>query len=326
MAEISTDPKVDTKIDSQHASSGGVTSRGRGAMLRWFMLLFLVFAVVGVYALLQRRTEHQVLAEQTERMAVPFVSIIHATRIEGESAMVLPGTLKAYVESPIYARTNGYLKKWYKDIGSHVNKGDLLAEIDTPEVDQQLAQMRADLTTAQANLGLAGTTTTRYQELLKSDSVSKQDADNASGNYAARQAMVQSAEANVKRLEEMESFKRVYAPFSGVITQRNVDSGNLINAGNGGSSTKEMFDLSQIDPMRVFVSVPQSYGPSIRTGLKACLTLSEIPGRTFCGSVARTANAIDPGTRTLLTEVDVPNSAGVLLPGAYAQVQFDAKL
>jgi RND family efflux transporter MFP subunit len=322
MAEISTDPK----IDSRDAMGDRVTSRSSGAMLRWFLVLFLVFLVLGVYVLLQRRTEHQVLAEQTERMAVPFVSVIHATRIEGESAMVLPGTLKANVESPLYARTNGYLKKWYRDIGSHVNKGDLLAEIDTPEIDQQLAQARADLTTAQANLGLAGTTTTRYQELLKSDSVSKQDADNASGNYAARQAMVQSAEANVKRLEELESFKRVYAPFSGVITQRNVDSGNLINAGNGGNANKEMFDLAQIDPLRVFVSVPQSFGPSIHLGMKACLELTEFSGRSFCGQVARTANAIDPGTRTLLTEVDVPNPSGTLLPGSYAQVNFNVKM
>lgn len=322
MPEISTEPVN----DSGQVTSGPAKGRGRGAMLRWFIVLFLVFVVLGLYALLQRRTEHQVLAEQTERMAVPFVSVIHATRIEGESAMVLPGTLKAYVESPLYARTNGYLKKWYKDIGSHVNKGDLLAEIDTPEIDQQLAQMRADLTTAQANLGLAGTTTTRYQELLKSDSVSKQDADNASGNYAARQAMVLSAEANVKRLEELESFKRVYAPFSGVITQRNVDAGNLINAGNGGSATKEMFDLAQIDPLRVFVSVPQSFAPSIRVGMKACLELTEFSGRNFCGQVARTANAIDPSTRTLLTEVDVPNPSGTLLPGSYAQVNFNVKL
>src|ERR1700676_5272928 len=322
MAEISTDPK----IDSRDAMGDRATSRSGGAMLRWFLVLFLVFLVLGIYVLLQRRTEHQVLAEQTERMAVPFVSVIHATRIEGESAMVLPGTLKANVESPLYARTNGYLKKWYRDIGSHVNKGDLLAEIDTPEIDQQLAQARADLTTAQANLGLAGTTTTRYQELLKSDSVSKQDADNASGNYAARQAMVQSAEANVKRLEELESFKRVYATFSGVITQRNVDSGNLINAGNGGNSNKEMFDLAQIDPLRVFVSVPQSFGPSIHLGMKACLELTEFSGRSFCGQVARTANAIDPGTRTLLTEVDVPNPSGTLLPGSYAQVNFNVKM
>jgi len=326
MVEISTEPKTDPKFDPTRATSDTVTSRGRGAMLRWFIVLFLVFVVLGAYALLQRRTEHQVLAEQTERLAVPFVSIIHATRIEGESAMVLPGTLKAYAESPIYARTNGYLKKWYRDIGSHVNKGDLLAEIDTPEIDQQLAQARADLTIAQANLGLAGTTTARYQDLLKSDSVSKQDADNASGNYAARQAMVLSAEANVKRLEEMESFKRVYAPFSGVITQRNVDSGNLINAGNGGTANKEMFDLAQIDPLRVFVSVPQSFGPSIHLGMKACLELSEFSGRSFCGQVARTANAIDPGTRTLLTEVDVPNPAGTLLPGSYAQVNFNVKI
>jgi len=322
MAEISTDQNN----DSPHGTSATATSRGRGALLRWFIVVFLVFLVLGCYALLQRRSEHRVLAEQTERMAVPFVSVIHATPIEGESAMVLPGTLKAYVESPIYARTNGYLKKWYRDIGSHVNKGDLLAEIDTPEIDQQLAQARADLTTAQANLGLAGTTTMRYQELLKTDSVSMQDADNASGNYAARQAMVQSADANVKRLEELESFKRVYAPFSGVITQRNVDAGNLINAGNGGTATKEMFDLAQIDPLRVFVSVPQSYAPSIHLGMKACLELSEFTGRNFCGQVARTANAIDPGTRTLLTEVDVPNPSGTLLPGSYAQVNFNVKL
>jgi RND family efflux transporter MFP subunit len=322
MPEISSNPHD----GSRQQESADAATGGRGPMLRWFFVLFLIFAVLGVYIFVQRKTEHQVLAQQTERMAVPYVSVIHATPVEGESQMVLPGTLKAYVESPIYARTNGYLQKWYKDMGSRVNKGDLLAEIETPEVDQQLAQARADLTTTQANLNLAGITATRYQDLIKTDSVSKQDVDNASGDLAAKRAVVQSAEANVKRLEELESFKRVYAPFSGVITQRNVDVGNLINAGNGGASTKEMFDLSQIDPIRVFVSVPQSYGPSIRMGLKACLSLSEIPGRTFCGSVARTANSIDPGTRTLLTEVDVPNPAGLLLPGAYTQVQFDAKL
>lgn len=322
MSDISNDPHRVLQSEDSSGSFG----KGRGTMLRWFSALFLILLVLGIFVLAQRRTEHQVLAQQTEIMAVPFVAVIHAAPIEGEAEMVLPGSLKAYVESPIYARTNGYLKKWYKDIGSHAGQGDLLAEIDTPEVDQQLLQARAELNTTRANLNLSSITAARYQDLLKTESVSKQDVDNANGDYAAKQAMVQSAEANVKRLEELESFKRVYAPFSGVITQRNVDPGTLINAGNGGSATKEMFDLAQIDPLRVFVSVPQSYSPSIHSGLRACLELSEFPQRRFCGQVARTANAIDASTRTLLTEVDVPNPSGTLLPGAYAQVHFEAKL
>lgn len=312
--------------DSQLEDGSGGARKGRGPMLRWFSVLLLILAVLAIYVLALRRNEHQVLAQQTEKMAMPFVAVIHATPITDTAEMVLPGSIKAYVESPIYARTNGYLKVWHKDIGSRVNKGDLLAEIDTPEIDQQLVQARADLNTAQANLNLSSITATRYQDLLKTDSVSKQDVDNANGDHSAKVAMVQSAEANVRRLEELESFKRVYAPFSGVITQRNVDTGTLINAGNGGTATKEMFDLAQIDPLRVFVSVPQSYSPSMHTGLKACLELAEFPDRRFCGQVARTANAIDPGTRTLLTEVDVPNPSGTLLPGSYAQVHFDAKL
>jgi RND family efflux transporter MFP subunit len=316
----------DVHRDSQLEDGSGGAHKGRGPMLRWFSVLLLILAVLAIYILALRRTEHQVLAQQTEKMAVPFVSVIHATPITDASEMVLPGSIKAYVESPIYARTNGYLKVWHKDIGSRVNKGDLLAEIDTPEIDQELVQARADLNTAQANLNLSSITATRYQDLLKTDSVSKQDVDNANGDHSAKVAMAQSSEANVKRLEELESFKRVYAPFSGVITQRNVDTGTLINAGNGGSATKEMFDLAQIDPLRVFVSVPQSYSPSMHTGLKACLELAEFPDRRFCGQVARTANSIDPGTRTLLTEVDVPNPSGTVLPGSYAQVHFDAKL
>jgi multidrug efflux system membrane fusion protein len=312
--------------DVSTGSDGHQAGRGLGALLRWFLILGFIFLVLGIYAVLQRRSEHEVLAQQTERMAVPYVSVIHATPINSDSEMVLPGTLKPYVESPIYARTNGYLKKWYKDIGSHVEKGEILAEIDTPEIDQELAQSEAQLVTAQANLSLSSVTATRYQDLIKSDSVSRQDLDNANGDLAAKKAMEQSADANVRRLQEMESFKRVYAPFTGVITQRNVDPGTLINAGNGGSSTREMFDLAQIDPMRVYVSVPQSYSQSIRAGLKACLSLSELAQRSFCGQVVRTANSIDPNTRTLLTEVDVPNPGGTLLPGAYAEVHFDVKL
>jgi len=318
--------QVELQDESKYVGEHGGTGKGPGALLRWFLIVFVIFAILGFYAVSQRMSEHKALAQQTEQTAIPFVSVIHGTPIDTNSEMVLPGSLKPDVESPIYARTNGYLKKWYKDIGSHVEKGEILAEIDTPEIDQQLAQSRADMVTAQANLSLSKLTATRYQELIKTDSVSRQDLDNANGDFAAKQAMVQSADANVKRLEELESFKRVYAPFTGIITQRNVDPGTLINAGNGGSATKEMFDLAQIDPMRVFVAVPQSYSPSIHSGLKACLTLSELAQKNFCGQVVRTANSIDPGTRTLLTEVDVPNPSGTLLPGAYAEVHFDVKV
>jgi RND family efflux transporter MFP subunit len=322
---MSQDP-VELQDEPKYTEEPGGTGRGPGALLRWFLILFVIFLVLGIYAVSQRATEHKALAQQTEQMAVPYVSVIHATPIDADSEMVLPGSLKPYVESPIYARTNGYLKKWYKDIGSHVEKGELLAEIDTPEIDQQLAQARADLVTSQANLSLSTLTAARYQDLIKTDSVSRQDLDNANGDLAARRAMVQSADAGVKRLEELESFKRVYAPFTGIITQRNVDPGTLINAGNGGTATKEMFDLAQIDPMRVYVAVPQSYSQSIRVGLKACLSLTELAQRTFCGQVVRTANSIDPDTRTLLTEVDVPNSSGTLLPGSYAEVHFDVRV
>lgn len=315
--------------ERQEGSSGSgeaVPSGGRGPLMKWFVVLFIVFMVLGAYNFVQKRSSHQVLAEQTARMAVPYVAVVHATPISGDSDLVLPGNIQSYVDSPIYARTNGYLKKWYKDIGSQVAKGDLLAEIDTPEVDAQLAQARADLATAQANVKLAGITAQRYQDLLKTDAVSRQDVDNYNGDYSAKQAMVQSAQANLQRLDELESFKRVYAPFAGVITKRNVDIGTLINAGNGGTSTREMFDLAQTDPLRVYVAVPQTFVDSIHDGMKACLELSEFPDKTFCGKVVRTAGAVDPSTRTLLTEVDIPNPSKTLLEGEYAQVHFDAKV
>jgi RND family efflux transporter MFP subunit len=217
------------------------------------------------------------------------------------------------------------LKAWYHDIGTRVRQGELLADIDTPEVDQQLSQARADLNTAKANANLSKITAARYQELIKTDGVSKQEVDNAVGDLEAKMATVNSSEANVRRLEDLESFKHIYAPFSGVITRRNVDIGTLINAGNGGTS-QQLFVLSQTDPIRVYVSVPETYAPSIRAGLGAYLEVTQFPGQRFQGKVVRTAEAIDTNTRTLLTEVDVPNHNAALLPGGYAQVHLQVKV
>jgi RND family efflux transporter MFP subunit len=295
---------------------------------RLFAILFVVvllLVVFGAVTLFQRRTQYQALAKETETLAIPTVAVIHPTTESTQEDLVLPGTMQAYVESPIYARTNGYLKKWYHDIGSRVRQGELLVDIDTPEVDQQLSQARADLNTSQANANLSKITATRFQELIKTDGVSKQEVDNAVGDLEAKVATVKSSEANVRRLEELESFKHVYAPFSGVITRRNVDTGTLINAGNGGTS-QLLFSLAQTDPIRVYLSVPEQFAPSIRAGIGAYLELTQYPGQRFEGKVVRTSESIDTGTRTLLTEVDVPNHDGSLLPGGYAQVHLQVKV
>ncbi len=231
--------------------------------------------------------------------------------------------MQAYVESPIYARTNGYLVRWYKDIGSHVHKGDLLADIDTPEVDQELLQTRAARQQVVAQMDLAKINADRYQALRVTDSVSQQEADTQSSAYQQSVANLAAADANVKRLEQLEGFKHVYAPFDGVLTKRNVDPGTLINAGNSGATGQELFDIARTDPLRVFVSVPQAYAPAIKVGMKAVVTLQEFPEQKFLGTVARTADAIDPNTRTLYTEVDVPNQDGKLLPGSFGEVHFD---
>ena len=291
---------------------------------RIFVALFfivVVLVVAGAFTLIQRRSQYRALAKETEALAIPTVSVIHATAASGQEDLVLPGTMQAYVESPIYARTSGYVKKWYHDIGTRVKQGDLLADIDAPEVDQQLSQAKADLATAQANASLSKITADRFQELIKTDGVSKQEVDNAVGDLAAKNAIVKSAEANVGRLEELEGFKHVVAPFSGVVTRRQTDIGQLVNAGNGGAS-QELFTLAQTDPLRVYVNVPEASAPAIRSGLPAYLELTQYPGRKFEGKVVRTAEAIDLASRTLLTEVDVPNHAGELLPGGYAQVHL----
>jgi RND family efflux transporter MFP subunit len=288
------------------------------------VIIVLALMIVGGLTLFARRSQYKTLASETEKMAVPSVQVIHPTVAPGQEDLVLPSTTQAYVESPIYARTSGYLKKWYHDIGTRVRQGELLADIDTPEVDQQLSQARADLGTSKANEDLSKITATRFQDLIKTDGVSKQEVDNAVGDYNAKKATSASSEANLRRLEELESFKHIYAPFSGVITRRNVDTGNLINAGNGGAA-QELFNLAQTDPIRAYVRVPEVYAPNIHAGITASLELVQYPGRQFEGKVVRTADAIDLASRTLNTEVDVPNKAGELLPGGYAQVHLGVK-
>src|SRR3989475_8764778 len=311
-------------VEMNSQDDNQVNRKGSG-LFKLLLAVVLLLVILGAFTLLQRKAEYRTLANETEQLAVQTVGGIHPSPELGQEDLVLPGTMEAFVEAPIYARTNGYLKKWYHDIGSRVAKGEILADIDTPEVDQQLSQARPDLATAEANAHLSEITASRYTELLKTDGVSKQEVDNAAGDLAAKRAIVQSAEANVRRLEEMKSFQHIYAPFSGVITRRNVDIGMLINAGNGGT-TQQLFFLAQTSPLRVYVHVPEVYANNTRAGLGANLELTQYPGQKFEGKVVRTAEAIDAATRTLLTEVDVPNREGALLPGGYAQVHLEVKV
>jgi RND family efflux transporter MFP subunit len=246
------------------------------------------------------------------------VAVVHPRRSDPSQDVTFPGNVQAFVETPIYARTAGYLTKWYVDMGGRVQEGQLLALIDTPEVDQQLRQAEAAQLQAQANLDLAKTTAERWQNLLKSDGVSQQEVDQNLSAYKARQADYQAAAANVDRLKYLQSFQRVTAPFSGIVTSRSVDIGSLIANGN----SQQLFKLAQIDVLRVYVNVPESYGNAMQPGIAAQLQVAAFVNRTFAGKVVRTAGAIDPASRTLLTEVDVPNPKGEIMPGAYAQVAF----
>lgn len=287
------------------------------------VLVVVVLALSGAASMLSRIRAGRALAKETDIDSVATVTVVHPTAENPDEELVLPASLQAYVESPIYARTNGYLLRWYKDIGSRVNKGELLADIDTPEVDQELSQARATRQQSAAQLDIAKISADRWQNLRKTDSVSQQEADTQSSAYQQALANLAAADANVRRLEELESFKHVYAPFSGVLVKRNVDPGALINAGSGGM---ELFILAKVDPLRVFTNVPQAYSPAIKDGMPAYITLQELPGQKFSGTVARTAEAIDPATRTLLTEVDVPNKDGRLLRGSFGEVHFSPKI
>jgi RND family efflux transporter MFP subunit len=289
--------------------------------------LIMIAAAVAVLALAaqgiwSRHDAHAALERDAEHASQMSVEVVQPQKSSAGLDLVLPGNVQAFLDTPIYARTNGYLKRWYADIGAHVKSGQLLAEIDTPEVDDQLRAARADLANAEANYALAKSTADRWTEMLRSKSVSKQETDEKVGDMLAKKATLDAARFNVARLEKTQSFQKVYAPFDGTVTARNVDVGALIDAGSSGGPAKELFHVAQADRLRVYVNVPQAYAQQVRAQQSAYLTLTETPSRHYPGTVARTAGAVDPQQRTMLVEVDVDNRSGELLPGAYAQVHF----
>lgn len=284
-----------------------------------FAIILLIAIAYGVHL---RASNERKLERATDEAAILTVNVVHPALGSSSQDLTLPGNVQAFTEAPIYSRTNGYLRKWYFDIGSHVRKGQLLAEIETPEVDQQLQQSRAELERIQANMELAGVTSNRWQNLLEKHAVSQQEADQARSNYIAAQAAVDASKANVRRLEQLQNYERIIAPFDGVITARNTDIGDLIDAGSGTSNPRELFHLAATGKLRVYVAVPEVYSEAIHNGDSAMLTQDSNPGAKISGTIVRNANAIDHATRTLNVEVDVDNKDGKLLPGAYVFVHF----
>ncbi|HXN27711.1 MAG TPA: efflux RND transporter periplasmic adaptor subunit [Candidatus Acidoferrales bacterium] len=314
-----TDP-AEYKSPQPNPHHAGAEKSGHGVLIT-IIAVIVVIAIV-VAGVVPRLRAKAALRVETNSLAVPEVQVIQPKRGSTAQEIILPGNIQAFIDAPIYARTNGYLRSWTSDIGARVKKGQLLAEIETPEVDQQLLQARADLNTAQANENLSQITFNRFEGLKNTDSVSTQDVDNAAGDYAAKKAIVDSARSNVNRLEDLQSFEKIYAPFDGVITARNTDVGQLIDSGSSGGVAKELFHIAAIRTLRVYINVPQQYSVAAKPGIVADLSLAQFPGRTFQGKLVRTANAIDLATRTLLVEVDVDNATGELLPGAFAEVHL----
>jgi RND family efflux transporter MFP subunit len=316
-------PKGDDTAEA--ARDDAVARRSRSSLSRLGLIVAAVVVLalgVGIYAGIRGRVSAETaLARVTEDAAVPTVNVIHPEGSPANQEIVLPGNVQAYTDTPIYARSSGYLQRWTSDIGAHVKQGALLVEIDTPEVDEELRQARADLSTVQANLKLAEITAKRNEDLLKTRSIATQDRDNAVGAYEADGAIVASKQADVMRLERLQSYEKVYAPFDGIITARNTDIGALIAAG-ANTSARELFHLSAVDKVRIFTAVPEAYVRSVHPGAEAAVVLDEFPGVSFRGTVVRSTEAIDPSSRTLTVEVDVDNRDGRLLPGAYAFVHL----
>lgn len=292
---------------------------------RWLVAscITALFAGVLIFGIWSRVKAEADLRTVTAQMAVPSVSVVHPRPASPADEIILPGSIQPFISSPIYSRTDGYLKTWYFDIGAHVRAGQLLATIQAPEVDEQLSQARSTLATAQANLELAQVTNERYQAMFQKHAVSKQDADNAAGTYAANKAIVDADMANVRHYEALVSFEKVYAPFDGVITTRNTDIGDLINAGSSSTAKTDLFHIAQTNTLRVYVNVPEEYWRGIRSGQTvADIVLAEFPGQKFPGKVVRTSESINGTTRTLLTEIDLPNPGNALLTGSYAEVHL----
>jgi RND family efflux transporter MFP subunit len=317
--------RTDAPLPEQHRL--GTRRVPRGLVIA--AIVIAVIAFVGVaWRLLERSHDESKLADTTNAEATPTVSVIHPSVATAGSEVALPGSTQAFDDTPIYARTSGYVKKWFVDLGQQVRQGELMATIETPELDQQLQVAQAQLQAAQADLALANTTSERYQNLLKLDSVSKQETDVAVSGAVAKKAAVAAEEANVRRLKQLQSFEMVYAPYSGTVTERNVDIGDLIDAGSPttssptGTAGKEMFRIASLKTLRIFVAVPEDYAPVIHNGDTATLTLQEYPGQIFTGTIARNSSAIDSASRTLNVEVDVDNADHKLLPGAYVFVHF----
>jgi RND family efflux transporter MFP subunit len=307
---------------SPHLSGIGPADQKPGHGVLVVIIALIVVIAIVVAGVVPRMRAKAALKVETNSLAVPQVQVIQPKRGAPAQEIILPGNIQAFTDAPIYARTNGYLKAWYFDIGAHVKQGQLLAVIETPEVDQQLLQARADLNTAQANLNLSQITYNRFEGLKNTDSVSTQDVDNAAGDYDAKKATVDSAQSNVNRLADLQSFEKIYAPFDGVVTARNTDVGQLIDSGSSGGVGRELFHVAAIRTLRVYINVPQQYSVAARPGILADLTLAQFPGRKFQGKLVRTANAINLASRTLLVEVDVDNSTGELLPGAFTEVHL----
>ena len=309
-------------VVKSHEASGSVgESAGRkGTLVVGIILMALLCAAI-VYGVRSRATAENKLKHSTEEAAIPSVNIIHPSGGSAAQEIVLPGNTQAFTDTPIYARTNGYLRRWYVDIGSHVRKGQLLAEIETPELDQQLQQAEADLKSAEANMQLAQTTSVRWQSLLEKHAVSKQETDQMVSDYAARQANYAASQANVRRLKELQGYERVTAPFDGTITARNTDIGALIGTGSG-ATPRELFHLAAVGRLRIYVAVPEVYADSVRDGEKVSITQDADPKIIISGTISRNSSAIDQTSRTLNVQVDVDNSKGQLLPGAYVFVHL----